>query len=552
MHTLTIIPGQLVIQAPARARLHEVLDQHGIAVTAYCDGMGTCGKCVVRVTCAGGGVAPVSDADRQHLHEDELARGLRLACQWRVVCDATIEIPARSRMEHMQVQGKGDRQGPRALRPAVAGMRQYGMAIDLGSTTVVGSLLDLESSQVLAVASGLNRQRRFGADVISRINHALQAGGLAELHAALVATLDDIVARACADAQVRVDQLHELVLTGNTVMLHSLQRAPLDTLAVLPFTPVISAAHRTSAAALGLACPAHVMAYTFPIIGGFVGGDTVSCMLATDMDERDDCHMIIDIGTNGEVALGSRAGWVTASAPAGPAFEGARISCGMPGAPGAIEHVAFTAEGVTLDVIGETTPLGVCGTGLIDAVAALLDAGVVDETGRLVAPEEVPDAAPAWLRARIVERNGAPAFVLFDPQTDAYEHTAEARPLYLTQRDIRELQLAKAAIAAACELLLRTRGLTWDDVTFVYLAGAFGNYLRPATAQRIGLLPPLPLARIAFIGNAASAGARRALVSGDDRRRAERIAREAAHVELAADTAFQQCYADHLLFVGRA
>ncbi len=552
MHTLTIIPGQLVIQAPARARLHEVLDQHGIAVTAYCDGMGTCGKCVVRVTCAGGGVAPVSDADRQHLHEDELAHGLRLACQWRVVCDATIEIPARSRMEHMQVQGKGDQQGPRTPRPAVAGMRQYGMAIDLGSTTVVGSLLDLESGQVLAVASGLNRQRRFGADVISRINHALQAGGLGELHAALVATLDDIVARACAEAQVRVDQLHELVLTGNTVMLHSLQRAPLDTLAVLPFTPVISAARRMSAAALGLACPAHVMAYTFPIIGGFVGGDTVSCMLATDMDERDDCHMIIDIGTNGEVALGSRAGWVTASAPAGPAFEGARISCGMPGAPGAIEHVAFTAEAVTLDVIDETTPLGVCGTGLIDAVAALLDAGVVDETGRLVAPEKVPDAAPAWLRARMVERNGAPAFVLFDPQTDEYEHTAEARPLYLTQRDIRELQLAKAAIASACELLLRSRGMTWDDVTFVYLAGAFGNYLRPATAQRIGLLPPLPLTRIAFIGNAASAGARRALVSGDDRRRAERIAREAAHVELAADPAFQQCYADHLLFVGRA
>jgi len=550
VHTLTIVPEQLTIQAPARARLHEVLDQHGIALTAYCDGMGTCGKCVVLVTCAGGGHPPVSDADRRHLHEDELARGLRLACQWRVGCDATIEIPARSRLEHMQVQGKGGEQGP-TVRPAAAGARQYGMAIDIGTTTVVGSLLDVENGQVLAVAAGLNRQRRFGADVISRIHHAQQDGGLGELHAALVATLDDIMARACAEAHVPVAQLRELVLTGNTVMLHSVQRAPMDTLAVLPFTPAINEARRMSAASLGLACPAHVMAYTFPVIGGFVGGDTVSCILATDMDERDDCHMIIDIGTNGEVALGSRAGWVTASAPAGPAFEGARISCGMPGAPGAIEHVTFTPAAVELDVIGETAPMGVCGTGLIDAVAALLDTGVVDETGRLVAPEEVPGAAPAWVRARIVEQNAAPAFVLFDPQTDAYEHTAEARPLYLTQRDIRELQLAKAAIAAACELLLRTRGLTWADVTHVYLAGAFGNYLRPATAQRIGLLPPLPLAQIAFIGNAASTGARRALVSSNDRRRAERIARVATHVELAADAAFQQCYADHLLFVGR-
>ncbi len=551
MHTLTIVPEHLVIQAPAHACLHEVLDRHGIALTAYCDGMGTCGKCVVRVTCAGGGAAPVSDVDRQHLHEDELARGLRLACQWRVSCDATIEIPARSRLEHMQVQGKGDEQGP-AARPAAAGARQYGMAIDIGSTTVAGSLLDLEHGQVLAVASGLNRQRRYGADVISRISHAQQDGGLGELHAALVATLDDIVARACAEAHVHVAQLRELVLTGNTVMLHSLQRAPMDTLAVLPFVPVINEARRMSAAALGLACPAHVMAYTFPVIGGFVGGDTVSCMLATDMDERDDCHMIIDIGTNGEVALGSRAGWVTASAPAGPAFEGARISCGMPGATGAIEHVAFTATAVVLDVIGETTPLGVCGTGLIDAVAALLDAGLVDETGRLLAPEEVPGDVPAWLRARIIEQNGAAAFVLFDPQTDEDAHTAEARPLYLTQRDLRELQLAKAAIASACELLVRTRGMTWADVTRVYLAGAFGNYLRPATARRIGLLPPLPLAQIAFIGNAASTGARRALVSGDDRRRAERIARDAIHVELAADAAFQECYADHLLFAGRA
>jgi uncharacterized 2Fe-2S/4Fe-4S cluster protein (DUF4445 family) len=287
------------------------------------------------------------------------------------------------------------------------------------------------------------------------------------------------------------------------------------------------------------------------MIGGFVGGDTVSCMLATDMDEAAACHMIIDIGTNGEVALGSRAGWTTASAPAGPAFEGARISCGMPGAPGAIEHVAFTPQGVARDVIGEGTPLGICGTGLIDAVAALLDAGALDETGRLLEPGELPATAAAWLPRRMVEQDGAPAFVLFDPATDAHENGPDARPLYLTQRDIRELQLAKAAIASACDLLVRARGMTWDDVTRVYLAGAFGNYLRPATARRIGLLPPLPMARIAFIGNAASTGARRALLAPDARARAERIARAATHVELAADPGFQMCYADHLLFAQR-
>jgi len=268
--------------------------------------------------------------------------------------------------------------------------------------------------------------------------------------------------------------------------------------------------------------------------------------LAIDMDRSAACDMVIDIGTNGEVALGCRDGWIATSAPAGPAFEGARISCGMPGAPGAIEHVRLNDK-VTLDVIGQVAPVGICGTGLIDAVALLLDIGLIDETGRLLPRDEVPATLPDWLRQHVVEAQGEAAFLLAEA-TPGDDDAEPGRPLLLTQRDIRELQLAKAAIATACTLLLRKKNMTWDHVRRVYLAGAFGNYLRPATARRIGLLPPIPMAKIAFIGNAASTGAKRALVSFEDRARAEHIAGSADHIELAAEPDFQMCYADNMLF----
>ena len=386
--------------------------------------------------------------------------------------------------------------------------------------------------------------------MISRIKHAIESEqGLAELHGELIATLNEIIAEIEAQSGIGGTRIAEIVLTGNSVMLHALHREDMRRMSALPFEPAFRSAHALPARELGLALHAQTQAYSFPIVAGFVGGDTVACVLAEDMDTAPQCQMIVDIGTNGEVALGCRSGWITASAPAGPAFEGATISCGMRAADGAVEHVRITSAAVELDVIGKAAPRGICGTGLIDAAAALLDCGLLDETGRLLGADELPVATPEWLARRVLRHRDALAFILFDPRTDALNGNGNgAAALYLTQRDFRELQLAKAAVASACDLLLRRKGLGCNDLGRVNLAGAFGNFLRPAQARRIGLLPPVPLEKVRFVGNAASTGAKRALVSRADRRRAEHIAQAAEHVELAADPEFQNCFAEHLLF----
>lgn len=547
--TLHIEPDNRDIVVPAHTVLHEALDCNGISLTAYCDGMGVCGKCIVEIRCADGMPVPETDEDRRHLTSEQRAEGLRLACRWNVVCNATVRIPDASRIENLAATAKDS--GTVSTGAAhVNAAQPFGIAVDLGTTTVVGSLLDCRTGRTVAVASRLNGQHRFGADVISRVKYSVEAAdGPGSLQREGIATINDIIGDIIGQSGIPAASIADVAITGNSVMLHALLRKPMHTLAVLPFEPAFREATRMPAAELGLALNGGAQAYVFPIVAGFVGGDTVSCMLATNMDTADECSMVIDIGTNGEVALGCARGLITASAPAGPAFEGATISCGMRGAKGAIEHVQITPDALISDVIGEVAPAGVCGTGLIDATAALLDWGIIDETGRILCQDELPDGTPGWLRARICERNGQQAFVLFDPETDEYYDNGDApRTLVLTQRDFRELQLAKAAVAAACDLLLQHKGMTYGDLACINLAGAFGNYLRPAQARRIGLLPDVPLENIHFVGNAASTGAKRTLVSLDDRARAERIAREAAHVELAADPAFQMCFAGHMLF----
>ncbi len=546
--TLHIIPDDRKIVVPAHAFLHEALDRHGVALTAYCDGTGLCGKCIVEIRLPDGNATPETPADTQHLSDDERAAGLRLACQWRVSSDAVIRIPEKTRVNHLTILTK-DAGAEVAAARHVSDAQPYGIAVDIGTTTVVGSLLDCRTGRTVAVSSNLNGQHSYGADVVTRINHSLDDGGLDELHSALLETVNGIIVNILAESGVAANRIAEITLTGNTVMLHTLHKASMATMAQLPFAPSFSEARSFPPEECGIELDSGATAYSFPVVGGFVGGDIVACMLATDMDQAEQCQLIIDIGTNGEVALGCKRGWVTTSAPAGPAFEGSRISSGMRGTLGAIEHVRIIEDGMVVDVIGQQAPLGVCGTGLVDAAATMLDWGVLDYTGRLKSADELPASTPTWLKNRLGDHDGEFAFLLFDPTTDAFIHEgADPRRIFLTQRDFRELQLAKGAVATAYELLLRRENLTYDDICCVFLAGAFGNYLRPAQARRIGLLPNVPLDKIHFIGNAASTGAKMVLVSLDDRGRAERIARDAGHIELAADPDFQMLYAEQMLF----
>ena len=311
----------------------------------------------------------------------------------------------------------------------------------------------------------------------------------------------------------------------------------------IPFIPVAGAAVNLRASDIGIAINPHGNLYMLPNIAGFVGSDTVGVMLAVNFLEPGPPRLAIDVGTNGEVAVSANGTLAVCSTAAGPALEGAALSCGMRAASGAIEHISITDGEVACEVIDGIRPVGICGSGIIDAVAELLDAGIVDSTGRLLDRDELAGTVPGSLLNRIVDVDGQNAFVF-----SRGDGGSESRDVILSQRDIRHIQLAKGAISAGMHLLLKELSLGPEDLSEVLLAGAFGNYIRKRSALRIGLLPPVGEDRIRFVGNAASTGAKMALLSRAVRGDADRIRRETRHVELAALPEFMNAFSEHMMF----
>lgn len=428
-----------------------------------------------------------------------------------------------------------------AIREGDLSFPLLGMAFDIGTTTVVGYLLDLETGRELATVSALNPQTRYGADVISRIAYAAQEErGLDRLHEEIVAGINRLIAEATAKAGCDPADIFAVTIAGNTTMHHLFLKLSPENLARVPYVPVIKEAVVAGAAELNLAINPRGKVFVLPNIAGFVGADTVAAALAAEMDTGSRLRLLLDIGTNGEMVLGTGEKLLACSTAAGPAFEGAQISCGMRGEEGAIDHV-MSGEELRYTVIGGGKPRGICGSGLVDIVAWLLEAGIVDAGGRILPPEKITVPAGQKYRERVVVKDGVRAFVIADGEE------AE-RPVYLTQKDIRELQLAKGAIAAGIEILLKHWGAQVDDIAEVLLAGAFGNYLNPRSACRIGLLPPELEGRIRVVGNAAGAGAKFALLSRSEYRRALRLARRIHYIELSAEKEFSSLLVKKLNF----
>jgi len=429
-----------------------------------------------------------------------------------------------------------------AVEPGDTTSANYGIAFDLGSTTVVGYLMDLVTGRELAVASAMNPQMVYGDDLVSRINFAMtQPKGRDILRKAAVDVINRLIHQAASEAHVDPANIYEATVVGNTCMTHLFLGIDPTSLGLSPYVPVICAAVQESAANLGLDICPRGRVHVLPNVAGFVGSDLVAVLLASLWEDDGRTRLAVDIGTNGEMALRHGGKTYACSAAAGPAFEGARISCGMRGGPGAIDSVQIADE-VQITTIDNQRAAGLCGSGLIDAVAAMLDAGLIDETGRLVHPDEVP-TLPEAVRERMIQVDGQPAFVLATAQ-----QSARKQPVVLLQRDIRQLQLAKGSIRAAIETLLRVAGAKEQELSEILLAGAFGNYIRRESAVRIGLVPELPLERITPVGNAAGAGAKLALVSCRERERASRIARDVIHVELANHPQYQSEFMERMMF----
>jgi uncharacterized 2Fe-2S/4Fe-4S cluster protein (DUF4445 family) len=420
--------------------------------------------------------------------------------------------------------------------------RVYGMAFDIGTTTVVGYLLDLVGGSQLALASTLNPQVAFGADVISRISFAgTNPSGLSLLQARIIHALNSLVQEAARSAGICTVEIYALSVVGNTTMHHLLLGLDPSGMGHLPYNPVLADSLDISASDLGIRIYPQARVFLLPNVAGYVGSDIVAGILSTRLPGRERITLGIDIGTNGEMALGSRDQILVASAAAGPAFEGSQITCGMRAEPGAISQVFAEDGDIRWKVVGEVPPQGLCGSGLVDLVALLLRLGLIDEGGRFREPDLSPVSVPQEIRRRMRRAQEGWEFVL--------DQSGEGdRPVILSQRDIRELQLAKGAIRAGINILLDELGIHIHQVEEIWLAGAFGNYIDPGNAQTIGLLPPYPQERISPVGNAAGEGAKMALLSQDARRQASRIARTARFIELASRSDFQERFVEALAF----
>lgn len=431
------------------------------------------------------------------------------------------------------------------LEPGNTTNRQYGVAFDIGSTTLVGLLIDLATGQEVAVATAINKQSGYGDDIIGRLTFAQRSpSGLARLHNMLVEQMNSILQELFAQRNIEARDICEVTVVGNMAMHHFFLKLDSTYLGLSPYAPVIRKAYTVPAEAAELELNPDVPIFILPNIAGFVGSDTVGVMLATGIADSDDVRMAIDVGTNGEIVLGHRNRVMACSSPAGPAFEGACIKMGMRAVPGAIEHVEMD-EDVRCEVIEDRPPKGICGTAMLDIVAGLLKAGMLDSTGAFYRQGELPSAISGNLRQRLIQTE--------NPQ-DTYfvlswaEETGGERDVIFTQRDVREFQLAKGAMRAGAMVLQQNMGIGDEDLSEVLLAGAFGSFLDPASARHVGLTPAVPVERIRAVGNAAAVGAKLALISVAERRKAESLANRTEHIQLSGSRQFYRAFARAMQF----
>jgi len=561
MITVSFQPDGRKVKVPRGSTILEAAVRGGIGVEGPCGGQGTCGKCKVRVVPYLGERPPDTlPADREALTAEELHEGLRLACRVRLRSDCTIEVPKDSRMYKHLILMTGLESATVPVPNVTAKVQElesgekmtyvlfgdkvvakhkgenlavYGAAIDLGTTTVVCHLVDLKDGDTVKSTVALNPQVVRGDDVITRIKFASTTEGYEEMVHKARDVVNSLIKEACKEASVNPKTVFEVVFAGNTCMHHFFFGLPVDTLGQAPYLPAHTGPLTAPAKKLGLEISPVAQVYALPVFAGFLGSDAAAVALTAALDAYTGTRLALDIGTNGEIMLCTKGKIHGCTSPAGPAFEGAQISCGMRASTGAISYVKVDSGKLVYSVVGGVKPRGITGSGLVDIAAHLLKAGLMDSSGKL--KEDVKGAV----------RHGADGLELVVAPKEA---TDTGKDIVVTQKDIRQLQLAKAAIASGISITLSVAGITPEDIDDIYIAGAFGNYIDRHSAMDIGLIPRIDPKKIVSIGNAAAIGAKRALVSMTERARAENIQKRMNHIDLAGRKDFQEVFMAHINF----
>lgn len=577
-------------QGADRRSLMDLLTDGALELDASCGGKGLCGKCKVRVL--SGDCSPPTDEEKHFLTEEDLAAGTRLSCCCKVrgsitlltpgpekeMCvlenglmpDVALETTVRKKVIAMPeecdcrslydyVAGKsgtgagnpvplnvirrlGDSGGKSPITIVLHGKELiglecadttadcYGVALDIGTTTVAAGLIDLYSGSDLAVASALNPQVKYGLDVLSRINKTCHdPEALKNMHELIGACLNGLIEELCKKAGVDYRRIYEVAVAGNNVMLHLLLNVHPGMIGRTPYRPVFRQEQIIEAAAVGLRIAPFGRLLCLPSVSGFIGADIVAGIAASGMDKRDQTALLIDIGTNGEIVLQVSGRMLACSAAAGPALEGMNIACGMRASVGAVDMVRLDGS-IIWRTVGNAFPRGICGSGLIDLVAVLLKSGVLQPSGRLLGKDEVNGKRRFWLVPPGEQNN---------------------QGVYITQGDVRQVQLAKGAIMAGIDMLLKRTGIKECEVEKVYLAGAFGFYANPRSIVDIGLLPEIWEDRITPIGNSSLAGAKMALLSAPARLHLREIAEKVDYLELSSIPGFDRNFSMNMAFPKR-
>jgi len=520
-YKVTFYPEGRSISVLAGTKLIDAAGMADIILNSSCGGIGTCRKCAVFIK-----------------PENEEV----LACQYSVQSDLIVDIPSASRFFEQKILEHGITKNIQIEPANTYGTSAYGCAIDVGTTTIVIKLIDLNTGNCLATQATFNPQIKFGDDVISRITYADTDEKLNELNSVLVNSINKLIKDACLKANVNQENIYEVTVVGNTAMNHIFLKLPIKQLGQAPYTAYSVDAFDVPAAKMGIKINPDANIHTVENIAGFVGSDTTAVALAVDIDTANEMTLVVDIGTNGEIILGTHEKLYSASCAAGPALEGARILQGSRAVAGAIESVVINDNDIDVEVIGNKPAASICGSGLIDAVAVMLNLGVIDFSGRFLEKNELSENLSENIKKRLIEKDGFPAFILTFNEKD------NTPSVILTQQDIRQMQLAKAAIRAGIKLLQNKFSIKDDDIRHILMAGAFGNYIRRESALRIGLLPTVPIERIKFVGNAACSGAQMVLLSKSERIRCGKIAKKIQYIEIAHDPQFTDVFADCLLF----
>ncbi len=589
------------------ASILSVASANGINIPSICNGDKLCGKCIVKIM---EGATPPTHIETKFFSDMEIKDGLRLACKTKITDNMAVWVLNENEVETIKVLTTGletpvevmkdyskviiDYNKPslenlksyiEALKdslPAeyknaslrfellkkVSGIldgaepkhgvvikdneiihidsihfKNYGLAFDIGTTTIVGLLVDLETGKTIKVASRTNPQVANGADVITRINYTInEENGLNKLQKLVISAMNEIINEVCSNMNVAQEEIYSITIAGNAVMNHLLLGVDPKSMAFAPYVPVFQDPININASKLGLNINPEADVYVLPNISGFVGGDIVALILAHKLLQTEKITLGIDIGTNGEIVLGSKNRLLCCATAAGPAFEGGHITFGMRAANGAIDSVSIEEDKFVYHVIGNVNPKGICGTGLIDLVAELLEVGIIDETGRIQSKDELEGKAKSF-ENRVRESGSQNEFVIVFK-----EEINNGNDIVLKQQDVRELQLAKGAIAAGYSVLLSELGHSANDIDEVLIAGAFGSYIKKESALRIGLLPKVAIEKVKSIGNSSSIGAKQYLISKLKRSECLEIISKTEYIELCLRPEFQEKFMEAMIF----